>query len=82
MNTKHIDNFKGVIGMEFNRGDSVKIVNVDIIKQGDYLWSNGDIVEVRDVEEDENRIEVWNTEKTMSELIYTNEFRGIERLIK
>lgn len=66
--------------MKFQKGDLVKIVDVDCIKQGDYLWSNGDIVEVEAVEEDENRIEVWNKRKTLSELIYVNEFKGIEKI--
>jgi hypothetical protein len=66
--------------MSFQIGGLIKIVNVDLIKQGDYLWSNGDIVEVKDIEEYEDRIEVWNTDKSLSELIYTHEFKGIKLL--
>lgn len=66
--------------MEFQKGELIKIVYVDQIKQGEYLWSNDDIVEIRDVEEFEDRIEVWNVDKTLSELIYINEFKGIKKI--
>ncbi|GEM_PF-3873092 len=66
--------------MEVQKGDLIKIVDVSCIAQGDYLWSNGDIVEVKDVEENENRIEVWDKDKFLSELIYTYEFKGIEKV--
>ena len=42
--------------MDIKKGDLIKIVDVNKIKQGDYLWEDGDIVEVKDVEDD--RIEV------------------------
>lgn len=64
--------------MDFKPKDLIKILDVDLIKQGDYLWSNGDIVEIKDVEMNENRIEVWNINKTLSELINIHEFTGIE----
>ncbi|UNY48785.1 hypothetical protein P9294_gp070 [Bacillus phage FADO] len=66
--------------MKFQKGDFIKIINVNRIRQGSYLWSNGDVVEVREVEEEAGRIEVWNREKTLSELIYIDEFKGIEKI--
>lgn len=62
---------------QFSVKQLIKIENVSLIKQGDMLWKDGDIVEIKDVEISENRIEVWNKDKTLSELIYDYEFGGI-----
>lgn len=59
--------------------DSIEIVDVSKIKQGEYLWENGDIVEIKSVDIYENRIEVWNKEKYLSELIYGYELEGIRK---
>lgn len=64
--------------MEFNIGDKIEVVSVDKIEQGELLWANGDIVEVRDVEDE--RIEVWDKDKFLSEYIYLHELIGIKQL--
>lgn len=55
-------------------------MDVSLIVQGDMLWENGDIVQIKDIEICENRIEVWDKEKFLSELIYDYEFKAIEKL--
>ncbi|MFC6455891.1 hypothetical protein [Paenibacillus vulneris] len=65
---------------EFKPTEFIKIVDVSLIKQGDMLWENGDIVEIEDVEVYENRIAVWDKEKFLSEYIYDHELKGIEKL--
>ena len=80
MDTK---NNEKMLVTDFNQKDKIKIVDISLIKQGDLLWSNGDIVEARDVEigeEGYNRIDVWCKDKYLSEYIYPNEFEGISKL--
>ncbi|MEB5480857.1 hypothetical protein P8825_14925 [Shouchella clausii] len=67
---------------DFKTGTQIKIVNVSHIRQGDMLWSDGDIVEIKAVEigneEGATRVDVWDKEKFLSEYIYPDEFKGIE----
>lgn len=65
---------------KFSKDEFIKIINVDVIKQGDMLWESGDIVQIKDIDIFENRIEVWNKEKWLSEFIYDYEFDGIEKV--
>jgi hypothetical protein len=65
----------------FSINEFIEIADVSLIKQGDMLWSNGDIVQIKDIEVCENRIEVWNEDKSLSELIYDYEFSGIKKVI-
>jgi len=65
---------------QFSINKFIKIVDVSLIKQGDMLWKNGDIVQIKDVDVCENRIEVWNEDKSISELIYDYELDGITRI--
>lgn len=64
---------------DFSIGETIRIVDVSLIKQGDMIWDNGDIVYIRDVDIAENRIEVWDKDKYLSELIYENELSGISK---
>lgn len=66
----------------FSKNEFIKIIDVDLIKQGEMLWKSGDVVQIKDIDVFENRIEVWNKEKWLSEFIYEYEFDGIERFIK
>lgn len=69
------------MGIEtFSINEFIKIVNVSLIKQGDMLWKDGDIVQIKDVDTFENRIEVWNEDKSLSELIYDYELDGITKV--
>lgn len=72
---KKIDNYKV--------GDKIKIIDVNCIVQGENLWQNGDIVEIKRIEFDGKnytRLDVWNVNKTNSEYIYLSEFHGIKKL--
>ncbi|MET3505544.1 hypothetical protein [Halalkalibacter oceani] len=67
----------------FKKGEKIKIINVNAIRQGEMLWSNGDIVEVREVENEGlgyDRLDVWDKERYLSEYIYPDEFIGIKKL--
>ncbi|MCA1029329.1 hypothetical protein LCM23_25280 [Cytobacillus kochii] len=67
---------------DFKKGEKVKIINVDSIKQGSLLWQDGDIVEIKGVEiggEGYNRLDVWDKDKRLSEYIYPYEFDGISK---
>lgn len=68
---------------EFQEGDLLLIVDVACIKDGAERWSNGETVEVRGVESGEdgdNRLDVWDADRFLSEYIYPHEFRGIQKL--
>lgn len=68
--------------MDYNKGDKVEIVDVDSIRQASMLWTNGDIVEIKNVETGDdgyNRLDVWDKDKGLSEYIYPNEFIGIKK---
>ncbi|MEK4951936.1 hypothetical protein NST12_16715 [Bacillus sp. FSL W8-1127] len=62
---------------DFKVNDFIEIINVELIERGDETWENGDIVQVRDVDVDENRIDVWDKDKYSSEFIYNYELKGI-----
>jgi hypothetical protein len=62
---------------DFESNQFIKVINVSLIKQGDMLWQDGDVVQIKDVDPFENRIEVWNKDKYLSEFIYDNELAGI-----
>lgn len=73
---------KQAMVLQFKQGDLLHITDVERIAYGKQMWSNGDIVEVRNVEtgsEGYNRLEVWDTRKYLSEYIYPEEFEGFER---
>ncbi|MFD5852634.1 MULTISPECIES: hypothetical protein [Cytobacillus] len=58
--------------IDFNKGDKVEIVDVDSIRQGSMLWTNGDIVKIKNVETGDdgyNRLDVWDKDKGLSEYI-------------
>lgn len=63
---------------DFKAKDKIKIVDVNKIKQGDTMWENGDVVEVKNVDEEYNRLDVWRRDKYLSEFIYEKEMEGIE----
>lgn len=67
----------------FKEGDKIKIVDVSKIRNGKENWSNGEIVEIREIEtggEGYDRLDVWHKDKSLSEYIYPDEFEGIERV--
>ncbi len=65
---------------DFSKNEWIEMRDVSLIKQGDMLWENGDIVQIKDVEKSENRIEVWNKDKLLSELIYEHELAGVAKI--
>jgi hypothetical protein len=65
---------------QFTVNELIKIVDVSLIKQGNMLWNNGDVVQIKEVDIYENRIEVWDKDKYLSELIYDYELSGIEKI--
>lgn len=68
---------------DFKKSDKIKIVDVGKIRQGEMMWENGDIVEIKNIEtggEGYNRLDVWNKEKYLSEYIYPDEFIGIQKI--
>lgn len=72
---------------DFKKDDKILITDVDKINAGEMLWSNGDIVKVKDIQiqvlvqgNHYDRIEVWDKEEFYSEYIYPEELCGIEKI--
>lgn len=68
---------------DFVQGEKLKVMDVSAIKQGDTMWEDGDVVEIRGVEtggEGYNRLDVWDKDKFLSEYIYPEEFIGIQKI--
>ena len=57
----------------------LKVVNAKIINQNNGSYEDGDLVEIRDLSEiEEGRIEVWDKDKFLSELMYEDEWKAFE----
>ncbi|MCR8641475.1 hypothetical protein NV379_02285 [Paenibacillus sp. N1-5-1-14] len=65
---------------DFDANECIKIIDVSKIVQGDMLWKNGDIVQIKEVDVYENRLDVWRKDKYLSEFIYDYELRAIEKV--
>jgi hypothetical protein len=63
--------------LDLHPGDSIEIVNINYIDKTIMGWKNGDILQIKDVEPEFNRILVYDSAKTKAEYIYDYEFAGI-----
>ena len=63
--------------LNFRPGDSIEIVNIMYIDKTVMGWQNGDILQIKDVEPEFNRILVYDITKTKAEYVYDYEFAGI-----
>lgn len=59
-------------------GDYIEIVNTTFIDKTIMDWKNGDVLQIKDIEPEYNRILVYNSTKEIAEYIYSYEFIGIQ----